>query len=67
MINYVLKLLKDGVYFLFFVNFIFQIKFLKIFNKDLKIILPNNYGFGDFLFICSRLISKLNKKKNILL
>ena len=51
MINYVLKLLKDGVYFLFFVNFIFQIKFLKIFNKDLKIILPNNYGFGDFLFI----------------
>ena len=65
MIKFFKKKIIYFVYFPFFIIFVLQLKVLKALRSDVKLIYSHNYGFGDYLFFCSRLISKLNRKTKI--
>ena len=65
MINFIKKIIIFCIYLPFYLIFLIHSKFLKISNPGTKIIYPRDFGFGDYLFFCSRLISKLNKKIKI--
>jgi hypothetical protein len=63
MIKFFKKKIIYCIYFSFFIIFILQLRILKTLRPNVKLIYSHDYGFGDYLFFCSRLILKLNKKK----
>lgn len=64
-INKIYSKIIHSLYFFFYIIFTLHVNFLNTFNRKLKLIFTFNYGFGDYLFFCSRLILKLNEKRKI--
>ena len=56
-----MELIKKVIYLFFYIFFVFHKKKRIIFSDKKKLFYPYNFGFGDYVFFCSRIYPKLNK------
>ena len=56
-----MELIKKVIYLFFYIFFVFHKKKRIIFSNKKKLFYPYNFGFGDYVFFCSRIYPKLNK------